>query len=245
MEPQTYHTHSKLINKVEDIMSDMRKKHYSDAVIHSQQLIDYLVSKAVKELKPANEFWKYTKTASLEERLGLLLDNFWITERIFDNCVITKGIRNPTEHHFTYPYEHFALGSVTAAIELYYDLQVLLPLPSIDRLDEFAEEYKIHNSVTLLVKSKRAITAQEYQSLEVILQSLPGSYPVLVDFPEGASESPGIHAKKKTAFSYELLPQIKTLEFVENAGWITVPTTPDYPHRELYFDLIYKRQTKT
>jgi hypothetical protein len=241
MEPQTYHTHSKLINKVEDIMSDIRKKHYSDAVIHSQQLIDYLVSKAVKELKPANEFWKYTKTASLEERLGLLLDNYWIDERIFDNCVITKGIRNPTEHHFTYPYDHFALGAVMAAIELYYSLQVLLPLPSIERLDEFAEEYKINNSVTLLVKTTRVITAPEYQSLEKILSSMPGGYPLLVSFPDG-SDKPGIQAHKKTAFSYDLLPQIKALDFVENTGWITVPTTPDYPHRELYFDLIYKRQ---
>jgi hypothetical protein len=108
-----------------------------------------------------------------------------------------------------------ALGAVMAAIELYYSLQVLLPLPSIERLDEFAEEYKINNSVTLLVKTTRVITAPEYQSLEKILSSMPGGYPLLVSFPDG-SDKPGIQAHKKTAFSYDLLPQIKALDFVEN-----------------------------
>lgn len=243
MEPQTYHKHPKLINKVEDIVTDIRSKHFSDAVIHSQQFIDFLVSKSVKEIKPADQFWKYNRSASLEERLGLLLDNYWITERIFDNCVITKGIRNPTEHHFTYPYNHFAIGAVTAAVELYYALQVLLPLPCIERLDDFAEEQGINKSVTFLVKTKRIITAPEYKTLETILTRKPGKYGVLVSFPEG-SDSPGIHAKDKTSFDYGFIPEVKALEFVDQAGWISVPPDPDYPFRDLYFDLIYKRQAK-
>ncbi len=112
MDREEFRKSGKLISKVGDVIRDIEKEHFSDAVVHSKMLIDYLIFRALKKIGAPNKFI-YGKNISDEEKFGFLFDKRIISENIFDNCLITKGVRNPTIHGLTYPNKHFATSIIT------------------------------------------------------------------------------------------------------------------------------------
>jgi len=230
----------KLVSKVEDVVGDIDRKHYSDAVIHSKMLIDYLVFKALKELN-AKETLIRGKNVSDEEKFGFLLDKGVISESVFDNCLIAKGVRNPAIHGLAYPNEHFAIGSVVSVLELYYNLQLLLKLPQLDAIDIFAKNHKVYNPMVFSIETTRAVNWEEYKKIEEIVANFPGNCISLITFPEhtimpNGKEMIGVQMNEKVRYCNDLEGCFKVFDFVSRGIWVNIDAAAAYPNLEKYSD---------
>lgn len=221
--------HHKLVSKIRTLIRDYKEEHHSDTVIHSKELIDYLITSTIKKHK-GDTFWNFNTRASFEEKLGFLLDKDLLTERLFDNCVITKGIRNPTVHHFSYPDRKFALGALTTAIELYYQLQLELGLPELPELNDIAKNLEMSQGVALLIKWNRIATQEESVKISELLRRYEGGCFCIVEFQGKASLLP-----VKVRFTEkEMLDDFSKIECIEQASWTTLPQVDKYPMIEKF-----------
>ena len=222
--------HNKLVSKLRTLIRDYKEEHHSDTVIHSKELIDYLVTSCLKKHK-GEIFWGFNQKASFEEKLGFLLDKELLTERLFDNCSITKGIRNPTVHHFSYPDKKFALGALTTGIELYYQLQLELDLPELKDLNEVATKLEINPAIALLLKWKRTANPDEAEKIHELFRKYEGNCVCIVEF----EDKPATLLWVKFRFAgKELLDEFNGIECIEKANWITVPQLDKYPMVESF-----------
>lgn len=243
MNREEFSKFGKLISKIGDVIQDIEKEHFSDAVIHSKMLIDYLIFQALKKIDAPNKFI-YSKNISDEEKFGFLFDKKIISETIFDNCLITKGVRNPTIHGLTYPNKHFAIGAVVSTLELYYTLQILLHFPQLDNLDEFAKNNDINPPILFCINMNRLIIPNEYKNIKTVIDKFPGLCTCVVSFPNGTiapdgKEIIGIQMNEKVKFCKELVCAFKDINFIEEVKWTAIDVIPKYPNTEKYIEKLF------
>lgn len=243
MNREEFRKSGKLISKVGDVIRDIEKEHFSDAVIHSKMLIDYLIFQALKKIGAPNKFI-YGKNISDEEKFGFLFDKKIISEAIFDNCLITKGVRNPTIHGLTYPNKHFAMGAVISTIELYYTLQVLLYFPHLDNLDEFAKKNNFDPPILFCINTNRFINIDEYKRIETVADKFSGLCVCMVNFPEGTiapngEKISGIQMNEKVKFCKELIYVLEDIDFIKETKWTAIDVIPKYPNTEQHIKKLF------
>jgi len=243
MNREEFSKFGKLISKIGDVIQDMEKEHFSDAVVHSKMLIDYLIFQALKKINAPNKFI-HGRNISDEERFGFLFDKKIISEAIFDNCLITKGVRNPTIHGLTYPNKHFATGAVISTLELYYTLQILLHFPHLDNLDKFAKENNINPPILFCINTNRFINPDEYKSVEIMASKFPGLCTCMVNFPKGTiagdgKEISGIQMNEKVKFCEELIYAFRDISFIKEVEWTAIDVIPKYPNTEKHIKKLF------
>lgn len=225
----------KIISKTLDIVSDIQSKHHSDTVLHSKNLIELLVFYALKQL--GDDTLRFARNSD-ELKLERLMDKNYISERIYDNCLNTKGLRNPTEHIFTFPNEHFAKGSALASLELFYALQHKLSLPEVPELDALAKSLGVQPLHLLHLTSNKYITSEDLFLLKGIFSGYPGPYMVILDFMEGIVHPNGIPATgfkldETVGYSSELEGKLQGVQFV-TLEWAGVEIFESLPHLDKY-----------
>lgn len=230
---------SKLITRVHDIIKDYKAPHYPDLVMHSKALIAMLTSLTLKKKRASFEFRNDRKT-SYEEKLEYLLDNQLISEEVYDNCINTLALRNPIEHIYTYPNEFFGKGAAQSALSMYMSLQPSVDLPHIPKAEALIEELKI--GVPFVLSCTLDKFEPTFSQAKEILKKYPGSYIVLMDFPNSLFKGqpmPGLKLDEKVQYSLLLLEELKALEGVGKAEFAGMEIFPMHPHNKEYFDERY------
>ena len=222
-EKQNGYPKTKLENKIRLLIRDYREKNNSDTVKKCKEIILYLTERYIKKYYQGN-YWDFKKK-STEEKLGFLLDKDAISERLFDNCILTKELRNPTEHHFTEPREEFVDGALKTTQDLYFCLQLELNLPEISEWIKLSQELKVEWPFVMIIELVENIPDPgEVMSKEILANikkeiiAYPGNDTVIVKLTDNEiarnRSIPGIRIEETVNYNGNLVEKIKKIPYI-------------------------------
>lgn len=211
---------SKLEKKIRLLIRDFREKNKSDVIIKCKELIDYLITGYLREKD--KDFLK--KRHDFEEKINLLLTNKIIPQKTFDNCILTKSLRNPTEHQFIEPREEFVNGAIKTLQELYFYLQIILDLPEIKEWNNLARKLKSFWPFFIKIDVNKIISTEECDKIKSILNNYPGYDACMISFPQPnkLDNTPGINLSRQKRnrylFNEDLRKKLELFSFVSNVN---------------------------
>jgi len=215
---------TKLENKIKLLIRDYKEKNNSDVVKKCKEIILFLTERYIKKHYQGN-YWDFKKRSS-EEKLGFLLDKGAISERLFDNCILAKELRNPTEHHFTEPREEFVDGALKTTQDLYFCLQLELNLPEIPEWIKLSEELEVEWPLAIRIELTEKIPNFRETIINEILPAIkkeilvsPGKDVIIIEFPKDIKDTidtGGIRMNETIKYNETLIEAIKKLPFVRS-----------------------------